>query len=98
MELIIDHRETKIKEYFDTKDNYKDIIKFDNLELGDFVIKYHDEVKYIFERKTMRDLSNSIKDNRYHEQKQRFKYALDIILKYLIFLSIFVGMKDLIVL
>ena len=40
MELIIDHRETKIKDYFDNNDNYKDIIKFDNLELGDFVIKY----------------------------------------------------------
>ena len=34
-------------------------------------VKYNDEVKYNFERKTIKDLANSIKDNRYHEQKQR---------------------------
>jgi ERCC4-type nuclease len=77
MELIIDNRETKIKNFFENNDKYNNIVKFENLELGDFIIKYNDEIKYIFERKTIQDLANSIKDNRYHEQKQRFKFALD---------------------
>ena len=85
MEFIIDNRETKIKEYYNQKifnnekvekEEYKNFIKFENLDLGDFVIKYNGEVKYIFERKTIRDLSDSIKDGRYHEQKQRLKYAI----------------------
>jgi len=80
MEVIIDNRETLIKEYYDNKINnndliynnfYKNFIKYENLHLGDIMIKYNDEVKYIFERKTIKDLANSIKDNRYHEQKQR---------------------------
>ena len=80
MEVIIDNRETLIKEYYDNKINnnelinnnfYKNFIKNENLHLGDIMIKYNDEVKYIFERKTIKDLANSIKDNRYHEQKQR---------------------------
>lgn len=77
MEVIIDNRETKIKEYFSSQINYVGLIKYDNLNIGDIIIKYNDEVKYIFERKTIRDLSDSIKDNRYHEQKQRMKYAIE---------------------
>ena len=85
MEVIIDNRETKIKEYYNEKIanyekldkiKYEDFIKYENLDLGDIVIKYNNEVKFIFERKTIRDLSDSIKDGRYHEQKQRLKYAL----------------------
>jgi len=85
MEVIIDNRETKIKQYYNEKIandekldkmKYEDFIKFENLDLGDIVIKYKDEVKFIFERKTIRDLSDSIKDGRYHEQKQRLKYAI----------------------
>ena len=84
MEVIIDNRETKIKEYFISKidsinwgGNIKPNIKIDNLDIGDIIIKYNDEIKYIFERKTIKDLSDSIKDNRYHEQKQRMKYAIE---------------------
>ena len=85
MELIIDNREKKIKDYYNNKikenesiENikYKDLIKFENLDLGDILIKYNNETKFIFERKTIRDLSDSIKDGRYHEQKQRLKYAI----------------------
>ena len=85
MEIIIDNREALIKLYYDNKIiknesicniNYKDLIKYENLDLGDIVIKYNNEIKYIFERKTITDLANSIKDNRYHEQKQRLKYSL----------------------
>ena len=85
MEVIIDNREIKIKEYYNEKIandevldkmKYENFIKYENLDLGDIVIKYNNEVKYIFERKTIRDLSDSIKDGRYHEQKQRLKYAI----------------------
>ena len=85
MELIIDNREKKIKDYYNNKikenesiENikYNDLIKFENLDLGDILIKYNNETKFIFERKTIRDLSDSIKDGRYHEQKQRLKYAI----------------------
>lgn len=77
MEVIIDNRETKIKDYFSSKINYVDLFKFENLDIGDIIIKYNNEIKYIFERKTIRDLSDSIKDNRYHEQKQRMLHAYD---------------------
>ena len=49
MEIIIDNRETKIKEYYNNKIEkneqldkikYSDFIKFENLELGDIIIKY----------------------------------------------------------
>ena len=59
MEIIIDNRETKIKEYYNKKitdkcnlENiyYDDFIRFENLDLGDIVIKYDNNVKYIFER------------------------------------------------
>ena len=81
MELIIDNRETSIKEYFINNNQYNDIIKYENLDLGDIVIKYDGIIKYIFERKTLKDLSDSIKDNRYHEQKQRFNLSLDSSIK-----------------
>lgn len=77
MEVIIDNRETKIKEYFSSKINSEDLFKYENLDIGDIIIKYNDKIHYIFERKTMRDLSDSIKDNRYHEQKQRMLHAYD---------------------
>jgi ERCC4-type nuclease len=94
MEVIIDNRETKIKEYYNEKIandkeldtiKYENFIKYENLDLGDIVIKYNNEVKYIFERKTIRDLSDSIKDGRYHEQKQRLKYSIskDIKISYI---------------
>ena len=67
MEFIIDNRETKIKEYFKSKKN----IKFENLKIGDFQIKWKNEIKYIIERKTLADYSSSIKDGRYKEQKIR---------------------------
>ena len=74
-EVIIDNRETKIKDYFSNQINNIDLFKFENLDIGDIVIKYNGVVKYIFERKTLRDLAESIKDNRYHEQKQRMKFS-----------------------
>lgn len=93
IEIIIDHRENKVKELFniilndnnqllnDKKYDYNNIlkncIKYENLYLGDILIKYNNVPKFLIERKTMRDLGDSIKDNRYHEQKQRMKHTLD---------------------
>jgi len=96
MEVIIDNRETKIKEYFSSNINYKDIVKYENLELGDIIIKYDNEVKYIFERKTIRDLSDSIKDNRYHEQKQRMKFSLDSSVKISYIFEYFISYNSLV--
>tara|TARA_B100000941_G_C28367546_1_gene480331 strand:- start:78 stop:794 length:717 start_codon:yes stop_codon:yes gene_type:complete len=76
MELLIDNRE-KIKNLFPT-----DNIKFENLELGDYIIKYKDEILLIIERKTISDLMSSIKDGRLREQKKRLisNYSLSKIL------------------
>lgn len=67
LEIFIDNRETKLKQYFKNKDN----ITFSNLELGDILIHYNDELFLIIERKTLNDLSASIKDGRYKQQKIR---------------------------
>jgi|TARA_B110000259_G_scaffold179839_1_gene219808 ERCC4-type nuclease len=77
MEIIIDNRETKIKDYFLKKPDVDKLFKYENLDIGDIIIKYNGNIHYIFERKTISDLSDSIKDNRYHEQKQRMLHAYD---------------------
>jgi ERCC4-type nuclease len=96
MEVIIDNRETKIKEYFSLNTNYGNLFKYENLDVGDIIIKYCDEVKYIFERKTIRDLADSIKDNRYHEQKQRMKFSYNSNVKISYIFEYFVNYETLI--
>ena len=54
MELTIDNRES-IKSYFEEK-NYK-WVKFENLDLGDYLFKYKDEPILIIERKSIEDLA-----------------------------------------
>lgn len=65
MELIIDHREhdliNTLKIHFTSK----------TLDLADIIIQHNDSIICAIERKTYNDLSNSIKDGRYHEQKKR---------------------------
>lgn len=68
MELIIDNREC-LKKYFQEKN--KESVKFENLDLGDYIFKFNDETVCVIERKTVEDLANSIKDGRYREQKSR---------------------------
>lgn len=74
LKIIIDNREinllNKIKER--DLDIYKDKINIENinLELGDIKIIFND-IEYIFERKTLTDLNQSIIDGRYKEQKNR---------------------------
>ena len=67
MEVIIDTREkciiNKLKENRD--------ILVQQLNIGDIIIKYNNDIVIIIERKTIKDLSASIKDGRYREQKKR---------------------------
>jgi len=72
--IIIDIREdTLYNDIFDRDlDIYKDKIDItkEPLDIGDVHIKYND-ILYIFERKTVKDLISSIHDGRYREQKAR---------------------------
>jgi ERCC4-type nuclease len=73
--IKIDNREKYLIELFKKK-GYD--IESENLDLGDFQIIDLEtkEIIIIIERKTFSDLSASIKDNRYHEQKNRLKNSL----------------------
>ena len=71
---IIDTREQMLNKFFHENDKYKDIIfKSSMLDIGDIHIYIDQDLKYIIERKTTIDLSASIKDGRYKEQKNRLK-------------------------
>ena len=67
MELLVDDRENKIKDMV----NYNLNIKLEQLDMGDFIFKKNDEVVLLIERKSIPDLSSSIKTGRYREQKIR---------------------------
>lgn len=67
MNLIIDNREQDIKSYF--KEYNK--VTFDNLDLGDIRFEYNQQLILLIERKSLKDLANSIKTGRYREQKMR---------------------------
>lgn len=66
MQLIIDNRES-IKNNFSKSLN----IKFENLDIGDYLIKDEEKEYLIIERKTLSDLASSIRDGRFREQKKR---------------------------
>lgn len=74
MQLSIDYREKKLIALLKEKIKSEDL-DTPNLDLGDIVfqIKNNDELIYelIIERKSVKDLVSSIKDNRYKEQKIR---------------------------
>ena len=69
MQLILDHREGKLKELF--QNNLEIKLDYRNLEYGDFCIFNNEDPFIIIERKTLDDLSSSIIDGRYKEQKQK---------------------------
>ena len=73
IEIIIDHREGKLKDIFYNCKDYN--ISFANLEHGDIQILLVDETTttpmFVFERKSIQDLQASIHDGRYRNQKQR---------------------------
>lgn len=71
MHLIVDHREGALKEMLDIEG-----IEFRNLDLGDVVIQDDArETLLVIERKSLQDLSASIKDGRYKSQKERLMSA-----------------------
>jgi len=63
MELVCDLRERN-----STLDLFSSWVKKDTLTVGDYAIKFDGEVKFIFERKTWKDLAGSIKDKRVYKQ------------------------------
>lgn len=67
MTIIIDYREHELLKYCE---EHHIAVQHENLLVGDIVIKTEDTT-LVFERKTLADLAASIKDGRYHEQKQR---------------------------
>jgi ERCC4-type nuclease len=76
MIIKIDNRETELiklcKYYIDIIPNFKTIeIVTENLPVGDIIICNNEEEKIVIERKTLTDLSSSIKDGRYEEQSYR---------------------------
>lgn len=79
MRLVVDTREMKDhteKGYFQEKMQEKYDIKTDTyaLTIGDFVYTYNGKVlDFVIERKKADDLSSSIIDGRYKDQKYRLK-------------------------
>ena len=76
MFVKIDMREseliTKMEYLIQTQDNFKEIkIQTENLPIGDIIITDGEKDVLIIERKTLNDLSASIKDGRYDEQSYR---------------------------
>jgi ERCC4-type nuclease len=67
LELIIDCRENKLKEHFETKEG----VSIEALDIGDILFKEDKENILVIERKTINDLSASICDGRHREQKAR---------------------------
>jgi len=70
VKVEIDYREKHLIELFNKNNNDNYDIK--TLDIGDILIKNNDgDILYVIERKTVNDLSCSILDGRYNEQKQR---------------------------
>ena len=70
MEIVIeiDYREREIIERLEST-NLK--YKIENLTVGDFILRSGEDVLFVIERKTIKDLCASIIDARFREQKQR---------------------------
>jgi len=72
MYIFIDNRETVLKDRLSGLQN----VVLGNLDIGDIVIGESEApspatLRMVFERKTLADLTASIKDGRHHEQKAR---------------------------
>jgi len=79
--IKIDNREKELIKLIDSKEEkdakpYK--VAYENLDIGDIQIIDMDtnEILIMIERKTLADLSASIKDGRYKEQKERIIHSL----------------------
>ena len=69
MNIQIDYREKDIITLFQEKENVN--FNVSNLIIGDFVITKNEEVLFLIERKSIKDLCASIIDGRWVEQKNR---------------------------
>lgn len=72
--LKVDNREC-LKEKLSKCDDI--IIKLENLPLGDFIIEVNNQILVLIERKTLQDLTASIKDGRLHSQKKHLIDSVD---------------------
>ncbi|RYE11994.1 MAG: hypothetical protein EOP34_11630, partial [Rickettsiales bacterium] len=66
--LRVDNRELKLRQLLSNSSLDISII-FENLSIGDFIYELNGEPLIIIERKTLEDLAQSIKDNRWKNQK-----------------------------
>lgn len=73
--LIIDNRETKLKDRLKNMENIT--VTYENLQFGDFVFKIDESPILYIERKTINDLASSIKDNRFKNQKNALLMNVD---------------------
>lgn len=67
MNLVIDYREHTLLNFFE---NYEQVEK-KNLDIGDVIFYYENEIVVLIERKTVNDMVSSILDGRHREQKIR---------------------------
>lgn len=75
-QLKIDNREKDVITLLEKTNDLK-FIK-ENLDIGDFqFLDNENNLKLVIERKTLNDLSKSIKDGRYKEQKNRLLHSID---------------------
>jgi crossover junction endonuclease MUS81 len=72
--LYIDHREGGLKTKLLSTEN----VIYKNLDYGDIIIDVDDKHLVVCERKTLSDLSASLKDGRYKNQKQKLLSILPI--------------------
>lgn len=70
--LVIDHRENALKDYFNDVD-----LEWRLLPLGDIIVEHEGNPILIIERKNVKDLAASIKDGRYKSQKNRLLDTYD---------------------
>ena len=73
--LKIDFREKDLVEIFDKENDVK--YQKEGLELGDITFEYNNKIIIIIERKKLQDLSDSLYDGRYKEQKKRIMDSLN---------------------
>ncbi len=73
--IYIDNRERDLIELL-KKENEGVLFEETNLEVGDIQFRKDEFIFMVIERKTFSDLSASIKDGRYKEQKQRLLHSL----------------------
>jgi len=70
-EIIVDNRETKIIEYFLSLNSDEYNVTYENLDVGDIILKRLGEIFLVIERKSVVDMAHSIRDGRWREQRAR---------------------------